>query len=186
MTFRTKILGSALAIGAVTLAAGSAGAVTVVNAVAGGPFSLSGNTLGTILNTTLMTGNIYDFTFTIEGPANADVLAQLQASVTKNKQAVSEPIDFTLFANTGTIAAPSAGTNFGTISLASVGPSMTVALTPGNYFVQVNSIAVNNETASGAITLSAVPEPATWGVMLFGFGAIGASMRSRRKQAVTA
>lgn len=33
--------------------------------------------------------------------------------------------------------------------------------------------------------LSAVPEPAPWALMLCGFGAIGAAMRSRRKAAVS-
>jgi hypothetical protein len=36
------------------------------------------------------------------------------------------------------------------------------------------------------ITLSAVPEPATWAVMLMGFGGLGVAMRSRRRQAQTA
>jgi hypothetical protein len=33
---------------------------------------------------------------------------------------------------------------------------------------------------------NAVPEPATWAMMLVGFGGLGAAMRSRRKQIVTA
>ena len=31
------------------------------------------------------------------------------------------------------------------------------------------------------ISLSAVPEPGTWAMMIFGFGAVGGAMRSRRK-----
>jgi hypothetical protein len=35
----------------------------------------------------------------------------------------------------------------------------------------------------GGVSVSAVPEPATWGVMLVGFGGLGVAMRSsRRKQ----
>ncbi|MBX9665318.1 MAG: FxDxF family PEP-CTERM protein [Novosphingobium sp.] len=34
------------------------------------------------------------------------------------------------------------------------------------------------------IDVSAVPEPATWAMMLAGFGMIGFGLRSRRKQAV--
>lgn len=34
------------------------------------------------------------------------------------------------------------------------------------------------------VSLSAVPEPASWAAMLVGFGAIGATMRNRRKLAV--
>ena len=30
-------------------------------------------------------------------------------------------------------------------------------------------------------TISAVPEPATWGMMILGFGMLGAAMRTRRR-----
>ena len=36
------------------------------------------------------------------------------------------------------------------------------------------------------ITTSGVPEPATWAMMMVGFGAMGVAMRSRRKQGVAA
>lgn len=43
-----------------------------------------------------------------------------------------------------------------------------------------------NSTANIALaTASAVPEPATWAMMLLGFGAMGAAMRSRRRQKVS-
>ena len=35
-----------------------------------------------------------------------------------------------------------------------------------------------------AVSVAAVPEPATWAMMLIGLGAVGVSMRRRRKQAV--
>lgn len=34
-------------------------------------------------------------------------------------------------------------------------------------------------------TSGAVPEPATWAMLLFGFGAVGGAMRSRRRQKIT-
>ena len=37
-----------------------------------------------------------------------------------------------------------------------------------------------------SVTADGVPEPATWAMMLVGFGGLGAAMRSRRKQIVTA
>jgi hypothetical protein len=43
----------------------------------------------------------------------------------------------------------------------------------------------NNTNASGTltgnVTISAVPEAGTWGLMLLGFGAIGLTMRTRRR-----
>jgi hypothetical protein len=36
--------------------------------------------------------------------------------------------------------------------------------------------------ASGFSFIPGVPEPATWAMMLLGFGAIGCMMRARRKQ----
>ena len=45
----------------------------------------------------------------------------------------------------------------------------------------------SGESVQGTITyyFGGVPEPATWGLMLGGFGAIGGAMRSRRKAAVS-
>lgn len=40
-------------------------------------------------------------------------------------------------------------------------------------FVQANS---------SAAEVAAVPEPSTWAMMLFGFGAVGGDMRSARRQ----
>ena len=54
-----------------------------------------------------------------------------------------------------------------------------------------SAVAVTNDgkaTGSAAFNVgsvgvpSAVPEPATWAVIFFGFGAVGASIRSRRRQ----
>jgi PEP-CTERM motif len=45
---------------------------------------------------------------------------------------------------------------------------------------------VQNLGGFGAITFSAAPEPATWGLMLLGFGGLGAVMRSRRRRALLA
>lgn len=39
---------------------------------------------------------------------------------------------------------------------------------------------------SGNVTISAVPEAKTWALMLLGFGAIGMTMRSRRRRTVLA
>lgn len=49
-----------------------------------------------------------------------------------------------------------------------------------------NTLWGSNSTALiGLETASAVPEPATWAMMLLGFGAMGAALRSRRRQKVS-
>ena len=50
-----------------------------------------------------------------------------------------------------------------------------------------NSASIWNNQGLGGITftrIGAVPEPATWALMLFGFGAAGLVLRSRRKRSV--
>jgi hypothetical protein len=55
---------------------------------------------------------------------------------------------------------------------------------PGNFnTITVNGVSRGNGSYGGQGTLvpRAVPEPATWAMMLLGFGAIGFSMRRRRR-----
>jgi len=65
-------------------------------------------------------------------------------------------------------------------------------LGPGNYLVKVISSGVDavkgqgNAKFSLALQGAAVPEPATWAVMLVGFGSIGVSMRNTRRKRVAA
>jgi hypothetical protein len=68
-----------------------------------------------------------------------------------------------------------------------LGPPFTgaVSLAPGNYRLAVNGTDTlqNGGSFAGTVTIltAAVPEPATWAMMLLGFGAIGLSMRKRRR-----
>jgi len=49
-----------------------------------------------------------------------------------------------------------------------------------------NTVWTRNDTAYIALdTASAVPEPATWAMMLLGLGAMGAAMRARRRQKIS-
>jgi hypothetical protein len=56
----------------------------------------------------------------------------------------------------------------------------------GSYEAQGNLGNFRNlsGTVTAASAAAAVPEPATWAMMLLGFGAIGVGMRSRKRQAV--
>ena len=60
------------------------------------------------------------------------------------------------------------------------------ALLTTNYTsYECDNCTVVRSVVSGAAVNGAVPEPASWALMLGGFGAIGGAMRSRRKAAVS-
>ena len=56
------------------------------------------------------------------------------------------------------------------------------SLLPGaNNTITVNGTNTGNTAFSGTLVFAAVPEPATWGMMLLGFGVMGVSLRRRRR-----
>jgi hypothetical protein len=92
-----------------------------------------------------------------------------------------------LFDNT-TSTAVTAHAPFAAIPHALSAVTDTVTLQPGSYSETVIATLVKGTTDInvGAYAGPAVPEPATWSLMLFGVGAVGASLRSRRKMATVA
>jgi hypothetical protein len=85
----------------------------------------------------------------------------------------------------------------GTAALNSAGTFATV-IGPGAYSLEIDNSIGNDYSSSIAglssassvadfgFQISAVPEPATWGMMLVGFGALGFAMRSGRRQRMAA
>jgi hypothetical protein len=138
----------------------------VIRAVMGGPFSHS-HSLGTIAAIQLLQGSTYDFTFNL-APAGGTVLTQVQASIIGP---VSEPIQFSLYSGS-----PGSGALVDTSALM-VGPSLTDILSAGPYYIQIDSIAVNDELLAGGLDVASIPEPASWSVMLVGLGALGGVLR---------
>ena len=59
-------------------------------------------------------------------------------------------------------------------------------LGPGSYIVSGSVIVSPFGSGAGAIELGAVPEPATWAMMLAGFGGLGAVLRRARRKLATA
>lgn len=61
------------------------------------------------------------------------------------------------------------------------------ATATGNYFLGVrgfsNSVYSYELVVTGLTASAGVPEPATWGLMILGFGAVGGAMRRRRSAA---
>jgi hypothetical protein len=125
---------------------------------------------------------IYD-KFSIAG--TSDTLAQFQVSNPKsNPGAIAGTFElFSCSSNcTGTVLVPT-GT---LIDSAPLGPrtgappttqavSVEDNLAPGNYFVEfvLTGGVPKNDPFSGQITISAVPEPATWAMMVLGFLGVG-------------
>ena len=54
----------------------------------------------------------------------------------------------------------------------------------GNGSYTLSFIGNGSGSFGGNVSFSAVPEPATWGMMLLGFGAVGYAMRRRRRPAL--
>ena len=57
-------------------------------------------------------------------------------------------------------------------------------LPAGSYTLHIQGTRGDNTQYVGGIAFAAVPEPATWAMMLMGFGAIGFAMRRRRRPAL--
>jgi hypothetical protein len=57
-------------------------------------------------------------------------------------------------------------------------------LTAGTYTLHVTGERGAASSFGGSISFGAIPEPATWAMMLLGFGAVGFAMRRRRQPAL--
>jgi len=54
----------------------------------------------------------------------------------------------------------------------------------GTYTLHLQGTSTGNGAFGGNVAFTSVPEPATWGMMLLGFGAIGYAIRRRRRPAL--
>jgi PEP-CTERM motif len=177
----------------IALAAGNAEAATYVGnrSIGNGSATLSITTDGTL--GVLSAANITGWTiglneggqmFTLQGPTsggNSQLLisgSALTASATNLSFNFSAGSGFALFQNPGI----GSGRNYYCPQINSCfdfgGPGEGLKTNTSSSLPQRNSLTGNVILASAAV--AAVPEPATWGLMIFGFGIVGASMRSRK------
>ena len=105
-------------------------------------------------------------------------------------------VPFTLlvnFTSPGTLSGSYFGTIFGSVTDSNAGgiqvdldnTAHTFGTGAGAFTLTVNDVGVSNDGVATPITgyiRTAVPEPATWAMMLMGFAGIGFAMRRRRQQ----
>ena len=88
-------------------------------------------------------------------------------------------IDFTSVLLDGWALIMTDGDGDGTETWA-LSPGVTLAAGPHTLFVNGDIVGTSG-SFGGNINITAVPEPATWAMMLLGFGAVGFAMRRRRQ-----
>lgn len=128
-------------------------------------------------------GNIYSAVGSFDYDVATMAISNVSYSAVQIGTGPSGPFDFTAGTAVSSTQVSFFGdccgdenTYFFASSLASGG---TISLVGGSYFG-------TPVTASGSVTADgAVPEPASWALMLGGFGLVGGAMRSRRKVAVS-
>lgn len=154
---------------AVPAAANAAAMITV------GPPQADGSISGTFESQGINAGifsDILTFNFAQFGNANATISSIFQVSQNNN-------IDFTSVTFNGT-----------SFDIASSGDVefrflQGLAISPGLQTLGINGVSGGNGSYAGTFsvaTLAAIPEPASWALMLLGFGAVGSTLRRRRHQ----
>jgi opacity protein-like surface antigen len=175
------LLGAAMALATIAVApAANAAVFTPVNVK---NFSVNfeaddGSISATIGNTGLagMFEDVFNFNLLTNGIGSGGISASfssLKNKITLTYVAINgTPIEIDTSMKTGFTSAEAAGVN----------------LLAGKNSIVIRGTAEKNASYGGNITFvpNAVPEPATWAMMLVGFGMMGASMRYRRRSTATA
>ncbi len=123
----------------------------------------------------------HSFSFTL------DALSEASSTVTSILLA-GKDIDFTSIDLDGNLYS---GCNDGVLPCTTADSFKidALALGAGAHTITINGNrlgAGGSASYSGTLEVAAIPEPATWGMLMVGFGLVGAGMRSRRRQVVLA
>lgn len=153
---------------AVSLAAASVAVAPVAHAATS--FTFDG-TSGVFGNNNILTSTFENtFTFNL-GAGTAG------ATVSSVKVSSTNDVDFTSVTLNGTefLVAPGSDDSFEFRKLKQF-------ISAGEQTIVVKGTSGGNGSYSGTLAFTAVPEPATWAMMVGGFGLVGGAMRRRRVQ----
>ena len=87
------------------------------------------------------------------------------------------------------LSAQSGSAVVGNVGFSIFGPAGTQAgdvFKTNTLFIGFNDGGADGDHDDGILKISAVPEPASWALMIVGFGMVGVGVRSRKRGAVTA
>lgn len=187
-----KKIAFALAVASASLAVPATAAVTVnANAVTAGTAVSLGSVVAGKTYRITATGIIDLVNGVIpNGPFNVDPNGKPTSTVAPPYEAFNP--DGSKVTYDG-LTPPLTSSNFGSLigsigrteSLFFIGSDNTFTFqTGGELFARINDINQNN-SGSFDVTVAAVPEPATWGMMILGFGVAGTALRRRAKVRTT-
>lgn len=193
-------LASASAAGAVTFAGSTSGCLSLTSA------PCAPGTTSTLAGLTFNTGSFSQNTsstgFAAVGSGNTDTFGFFTQDGTANNYTGDK---FTLrinFTSPGGVTGPDffadligsvggAGGDNGGVNVSFAPSTQIFHSSIGDFTLHINDVAVSGTTGvaapiTGYFQMTGVPEPATWAMMLLGFGGIGLTMRRRRSNPVLA
>lgn len=185
-----KKLFAAALLGASVLASAPAAAATFI--IAPGTFTVPpggfGNFGNGFLAETPSFTDYYNFALAASGPASAS--SGLQSVTLSGTGVTFSAVSLWSGSVVGDVVSVGA-TKIADFTLSGGGLSADLtdqALATGDFFIQVSGAAgaTRNYTGNLVVAPGAVPEPATWGLMILGFGLVGSAMRNRRRAIVAA
>jgi hypothetical protein len=110
------------------------------------------------------------------------------SSLTSNKLTGGLSVTESIFFDALDTSVVSAGVGEGSHLFTTIGTSViSHAAHPAGLYAlteQYHMVSTGSGTANSTIDVTSVPEPATWGLMLVGFGGLGAMLRSNRRRNV--
>jgi hypothetical protein len=166
----------------------SAGVFTINNITATGDVVLPNLLSSNSLNTATTGAGTLDVYVLETGLAASTDHGGFISSLTSNTLPTGWSVTESTFFSAANSSTFGAGTLLASNVFNAIGTSVigSVANPVGPYALteQYHIVASGTGTANSTINIASVPEPATWGLMLVGFGGLGAMLRNNRRRNV--